>query len=316
MSGGSYPTAQSFLLGFTALHNPYPAAGGNIRGVRVDANGRLEVVIPAGVPLGVDLQQVASHPALHYLSGANAALGVAGMETDDAALLGGVFPVGGRYRADITGDPLDDLDIGLLLLDVNRRLRVVGSALDDAPADATAAPLKIGGVAVQVLAAISAAGDAAGFITDMYRRLYVRSAAYDEVSGTDRGSVNTIADDRDEGAQVWAADTNIAAATNYYPSSAGYEVGNRDHLTLMLVMTDTTTTIQVSNDGTTWLDVTPSVLDMASGTYMNVSFPTGAGLSANWMIDMERVNARYVRCAVVTVDNSNSISIKVMTRKA
>lgn len=236
--------------------------------------------------------------------------------TADGVADGGLNPLKIGAVVDAVLTALADGQTAQLITDTYRRLYVnpQGGVADDAADDGTN-PVKVGGVAIQVLTSVTA-GDRAQLITDLYRRLYVRSAAYDEVSGTDRGSVNTIADDRDESAQVWAADTNIAAATNYYPSSAGYEVGNRDHLTLALVMTDTTTTIQASNDGTTWFDVTPSVLDMASGTYMNTSFPTGAGLSANWMIDLERMNARYVRCAVVTADGSNSISIKVMARKA
>jgi hypothetical protein len=289
------------------------AGGERLSMVRVDDAGHLEVVVPAGLPLGVDLVFIGGNAVLS--AGVPGLLAVGGPAADSDVAVGNPLLIGGVYLANITAAPVANTEIGNILIDSYRRLRIVGSVLDGVAADATEAPLKMGAVSSQVPATI-ANNLMVQLITDLDRFLRVVSKAYDSISASDRVAANTIADDRDESAQVWAAETNTGAGTNYYPSSAGYEVGNRDHLTLQLVMTDTETTIQVSNDGTTWLDVTPSVLDMATGTFLNASFPTGAGLSANWMLDMERVNARYVRAAVVTVDAGNATAIKVMARKA
>ena len=128
-------------------------------------------------------------------------------------------------------------------------------------------------------------------------------------------TVGSTVGTRDESAQVWAADTNVAATTTYYPSPSGYEIGNRDQLVIQLTMTDNTTTIEASNDGTTWVDVTPTVLDMETGTYLNASFACGAGASDNWMLDLDGFGPRYVRCAVLTPGAGNAAGIIAFTRK-
>jgi len=203
-----------------------------------------------------------------------------------------------------------------LVTDLYRRLYVnpQGGVADDAVDDGTN-PVKIGAV-VDVVPANAADNDRVQLITDIQRFLRIVSKAYDSVAAADRVSSNTIADDRDNSAQVFAADTNVAATTTYYPSSAGYEIGNRDHVTAQLVMSDNTTTLQASNDATTWFDITVMAIDMVTGQDLNASFATGAGASVNWMLDLERINARYVRFAVVTPDATNAASIQVMTRKA
>jgi hypothetical protein len=203
-----------------------------------------------------------------------------------------------------------------LVTDLYRRLYVnpQGGVADDAVDDGTN-PVKIGAVADQVPSSV-ADGDRAQLITDLERFLRIVSKAYDSVAAADRVSSNTIADDRDNSAQVWAADTNVAATTTYYPSSAGYEIGNRDHVTAQLVMSDNTTSLQASNDATTWFDITVMAIDMVTGQDLNASFATGAGASVNWMLDLERINARYIRFATVTPDATNAASIQVMTRKA
>jgi hypothetical protein len=211
---------------------------------------------------------------------------------------------------------LADGQTAQLITDTFRRLYVnPQGGVADGAADDSSNPVKLGAVAIQVPTSVDS-GDRAQLTTDLERFLRIVSKAYDSVAAADRVSSNTIADDRDESAQVWAAETNTGAGTSYYPSSSGYEVGNRDHLTFAVVNTDCTLTIQASNDATTWIDITPSVMDLTSGTTLAASFPTGVGLSANWILDLERINARYVRCAVVYLDAGNATSIKVMARKA
>jgi hypothetical protein len=281
--------------------------------IRVDAEGHLEIVLAPGILVAMDLQQVAS--AATVTAGVAGLLAVGGPAADSAVAVGNPLLFGGVYLTNITAAPVANTEIGSILIDSYRRLRIVGSVLDGVAVDATEAPLKMGAVSSQVPATI-ANNLMVQLITDLERFLRVVSKAYDAVSASDRVACNTIADDRDEAAQVWAAETNTGVGTSYYPAAGGYEVGNRDHITLQLVMTDNTTTIQASNDAATWIDITNSVLDMGAGVYLTPSFATGAGLSANWMLDLQNINARYVRCAVVYPDAGNATSIKAMTRKA
>ena len=150
--------------------------------------------------------------------------------------------------ADAVLAALADGQMASLVTDLYRRLYVnpQGGVADNVADDATN-PVKIGGVANQVPSSV-ADGDRAQLITDLERFLRIVSKSYDSVAAADRVSSNTIADDRDNAAQVFAADTNVAATTTYYPSSAGYEIGNRDHVTAQLVMSDNTTSLQASND--------------------------------------------------------------------
>jgi hypothetical protein len=192
-------------------------------------------------------------------------------------------------------------------------LPVGGTGADEA-APSAAYSVRVAGIVRKILTSLTDTYKQS-LLVDGYGRLWSRSAAYDDVAAADRVSCNTIADDRDESAQVWAADTNVAATTTYYPSSSGYEIGNRDQLVIQLTMTDNTTTIEASNNGTTWIDVTPTVLDMETGTYLNASFACGAGASDNWMLDLDGFGPRYVRCAVLTPDAGNAAGIIAFTRK-
>ena len=243
----------------------FNAPGGSpvVAAIHTDNVGHIEVVIPAGVPLGIDLQWINGNPVIES-AGEAGLLAVGGSVADGAAATGG--------------------------------------------------PVQIGAVTDQIPVAV-ADSLLVHLITDLERYLRVVAKSYDTLAAADRGMVNTIADDRDESAQTWANTTNTAMGTSYYPSAAGYLLGNRDHLTLQLVMTDNTTTVEASLDGITWLNVTLFCISMTTGAAA-ASYATGAGASANFMVDCNNFNTVYVRCAVVYPDNSNATQIKAFTRKA
>lgn len=86
--------------------------------------------------------------------------------------------------------------------------------------------------------------------------------------------------------------TNTGAGTTYFPlinGADGYlEVEGNPVMTVQLDISNTTITIEASNDGSTWFDVSPVWEDLTSGA-------TGV---ASWTADellTATLNVRYVR---------------------
>ncbi|MFA4974820.1 MAG: hypothetical protein WC683_19640 [bacterium] len=204
-----------------------------------------------------------------------------------------------------------------LSMDLARRLRTLpqGATADDAADTAALNPMKIGAVVDQVVVAASDA-DMVHLITDLYRRLRVVSAAYDDVAAADRVSANTTADDRDESAQVWANETLAAVTPVYYPSSSGQEIGNRPWLTIQIGIRDGTLTFESSNDGTAWTDVTRMVVDRGQGGGGYASWIEVADAATVYYQLELTVGARYVRALWTPDDATSTIIINVMARAA
>jgi hypothetical protein len=208
-------------------------------------------------------------------------------------------------------------DVANLSMDLARRLRTLpqGATADDAADTAALNPMKIGAVVDQVVVAASDA-DMVHLITDLYRRLRVVSAAYDDVAAADRVSANTTADDRDESAQVWANETLAAVTEVYYPSSAGAEIGNRPWLTIQIGIRDGTLTFQSSNDGTTWTDVTKMVVDRGQGGGGYASWvDTADAAVVTYQLELV-AGARYVRALWTPDDATSTIQLFVTARAA
>jgi hypothetical protein len=110
------------ISGTTALFTPF----GNTRGIRCDANGRLEVVAAPGVGLNVNIFQVGGNATV--TAGVNGLLAVGGNVADDAVDAGYPVKVGGRADAVLSlvadGDRVD------FVTDLYRRLWVVIAGYD------------------------------------------------------------------------------------------------------------------------------------------------------------------------------------------
>jgi hypothetical protein len=295
------------LIGSIAAGSPTTTQ----RFVRVDANGRLEIVFAAGVIGDVNLVQIAGNAVAS--AGVNGMLAVGGDVPDDAAASASYpLKMGGLYEASQTSR--DDGDIVTIAVDDLGNTRIVGIAADDAASDATA-PVKIGAVADQVPSSVSD-DDQVHLITDLERFLRIVSKAYDSLTASDKVSVqNTIASDRDEAAQTIADVTDVAAATVNYPSDAGIEIGNRDLLAFLITIQDVTSvTFEVSNDGTIWADYTGSVIDDGSGANGNAPafWTSAAGVTTDFAATLDRCRFRYLRLGVLFPNNTNGAEITLI----
>lgn len=228
-----------------------------------------------------------------------------GVAAHGAAVAGNPVLTGAKATA---AEPtaVDEGDVADLSTTLAGRLRVdvLGNVAHDA-ADA-GAPVKIGFRAEQTLITAVADGDRVDGVADLYGRQVVRDGiAADEVTGANRGAVNTTADDRDESHQVIASQVDDATDPDYFPSSSGYEVGNRPWLTFQLGIRDGVVTFESSNDGTSWTDVTKMVVDrgQGGGGYASWSEPDSA--TVYYQLEL-MCGARYLR---VKWDPNNATSI-------
>jgi hypothetical protein len=207
---------------------------------------------------------------------------------------------------------VDEADAALMSVTLAGRLRVdaVGNVADDTVDSGN--PVKVGAIADQVVSAV-ADGDRVNLTTTLNRELRVCTTAFDSISGTDRGSVNTTADDRDEAAQPVANDTLAAITPVYYPSSAGLEIGNRPWLTIQIGIRDGTLTFESSNDGASWADVTKMIVDRNLGYGGFASWISPDVATVYYQLEV-MCGARYLRALWTPADATSIVIIYVMAR--
>lgn len=168
----------------------------NMRMVRTDDNGYLEVVAPAGAMVNVNLDAIEGNNVVQ--GGVNGMMPVMG-DVADGGDVTASWPV--KIGAVARSAPLGAVLTGKfvnLITDLNRRLRTLPEgATADGAADGGLNPLKLGAVVDQVLTAL-ADGQTAQLITDLYRRLYTNpqgGVADDAVDdGTNPVKVGAVAD--------------------------------------------------------------------------------------------------------------------------
>lgn len=101
--------------------------------------------------------------------------------------------------------------------------------------------------------------------------------------------------------------TNLAAATNYYPSAAGQALGDYKDLNIQgIISGGVTVTLEVSNDDD-WADITQAGYDKLTDTTGNPSF-----IDTNFNIDFDNINCKLWRIVSVTSDATNAV--KYVTR--
>lgn len=278
---------------------------GDTADVLVDASGRIEVVARGNV-------------------------------AHDAVDAGNPVKVGGRYqaapaavgdgdRADLLMDSIgqartanDIVRIGgnaVASVGVNGMLAIGGDAADDAASTASN-PAKVGAVADEVISAV-ADDDMVHLITDLYRRLRIVSASFDTLTESDKVSnLNLISTDYDNVAQSWADETNVAAGSQYYPSSAGHEIGTRTNLGIVFGIANGSIDAEVSNDGTNWVTATKTLFDVAQGSagYDNTHYVEAAGSTTYFAVSWEKIEFRYIRFEFVRTNATNTVIIDAVTR--
>lgn len=100
--------------------------------------------------------------------------------------------------------------------------------------------------------------------------------------------------------------TNVAAATNYYPSSTGKALGNFKNMALHFVTSGgVTMTVEAKiDDSTDWADVTPAGYNMVNNNSGSASFVDESGL-----LRFTDLIARHVRIKSVTSDATNGVQL-------
>ncbi len=176
-------------------------------------------------------------------------------------------------------------------------------------------PVKIGAVVKDVLS-LYTVGALENLLSDVYGRLHVRNAGFDETDDAQRASVlNQPETDRDESPQIWVNTTNVAAAANY-PSDAGIEVADRSFLSWQVRMRDGVFDIQVCDDGTNWVTTTKSPVDNAEGTngFDNTHYAEADVAVVDFALDWERCGHRYIRLRFTPNNATNTIIVYCMQR--
>ena len=164
-------------------------------------------------------------------------------------------------------------------------------------------------------------GDATVAQSDINGHLKVRARGYD--AGTDSQKVFEVSPVSQQFVSESLVDTtNLAADTNYYPSSTGATMDGYSDLSLTGKFIDAdgtvTLTIEATNDedtsGGDWIDITKAFYDAENNTTGNASYTVTNG-TLTFAIDADNLNYRYYRVVVVNNGATNTIIVKAR-RKA
>lgn len=240
---------------------------------------------------------------------------VVGAAAEDAAVAGYPVLAGGRY--DAADRTLDDGDVGALAVTAaghlivsvgggsGTSLAVAGSVAHDS-AVSTQYPVVTGSVASAAdPTAVSADQDVVRDSADLYGYKRTRSKAYDAVANADRVSPTVDPSDRYEEGEL-VDTTNVAAGTNYYPSSAGLVMEGYDGVCIQGVISGgVVETVEATIDDASspdWVDITMAGLDLITGVALNASFT-----DTNSMLDYSGLKVKAIRVKAVTSDATNGV---------
>lgn len=258
-----FGAAGSTTLDQPGVTTPLPQ---NLRRLRCDVNGYLQVLPAAGGLTDVNITEIAGNVV--------ATTGITG-----------TMPSEGTQAAEIA------IDDGSFPVKIGLRVRnILVAIVDDQITNALA---------------------------DTLGRLWTRSAAYDVLTNTDRVSnLNLDADDHDLADQLIADETDVAAATHYYPSADGIELGNRNFLGCVFTIDDGDIDFEVSNDRATWVNATGAPVDLTTGLngYDNTHYTSAAGISTDFAVDHEKLGHRFWRLVFVPPNATNDIEATIFTR--
>lgn len=129
-------------------------------------------------------------------------------------------------------------------------------------------------------------------------------------TSTDAKRVSQIRDLSDQYVAEDLIDTtNVAAATNYYPSSSGVSMDGYRNLSIeALTSGGVTSTIEVTIDGASspdWIDITSQVYDWVTGAY------AASYVDVNFLMFLENLNVKALRIKSVTSDATNAVQYNI-----
>jgi len=109
--------------------------------------------------------------------------------------------------------------------------------------------------------------------------------------------------------------TNVAAATNYYPSSDGKVLGAMNLVSIQgMISGGVTATIEATWDDAAspdWVDITPAGYDLLTNVTGGASF-----VDTNFALDFDQINAKKIRIKSVTSDATNAVQYHWKVRYA
>lgn len=119
--------------------------------------------------------------------------------------------------------------------------------------------------------------------------------------------------------QILTKAANPAAGTYYYPGplvgDPGIDHSGYRDASWFISATNAggvtqTFTVEISDDGTTWIDVTRAAYDCVSDTGPgSATWVAAAGVTTNFKLDFDGLNARYIRLVNVVVGAANNSAV-------
>jgi len=283
-----------------------------VDGVAVSAAGGIQDVAVTSIPeTSVNVVKLGGNAVIS--GGANGVFAAGGPSAQGAVAVGNPLQVGSVYRA--SPPTLADTQAGSFWIDSLARIGSIafGDVADDA-VDSSTGVVKVGGRAYQTLTAISTALDRAHLAFDMYRRLHVRPASYNELLDALRASVNTIANDYSVTPDVWIDATNVAAGPLYYPNSDGFVIGTQTFLTITFEIEHGSIRFEVYN-GSAWVEATAMMVWTANGDsgHAEVDFTEpGSGTPVAFAVSWDHIRFQKIRAAFTRADPGNTVKIYAM----
>lgn len=162
-------------------------------------------------------------------------------------------------------------------------------------------PIKTGGYALSSQRAAVAAADRVDQAYSLYGELIQRSHTYG--SQSDRSEEIDPLDEHYVEEEL-VDDTNLGAATVYYPSSTGRAMGNFNNVSIHYALTGGVTfTLEAKiDDSTDWVDITPAGYDLSTNASGNASYVDLSGI-----VDWGGLHVRTIRVKSVTSDATNGV---------
>lgn len=130
-------------------------------------------------------------------------------------------------------------------------------------------------------------------------------------------TVSNDAEIRDYEPKVIGSASNVATGTTYYPNTNGEIINGISYLSVqLLTRSGVTTTFQISDNKTTWLDCTPLgiITGDNNGSSRVRTTSITSFLNDTVKIDFNNLNAKYFRVKAVVTGATNSVLYSIKKR--
>jgi len=215
-----------------------------------------------------------------------------GVATDGVSVMAG-------FADDTAPDSVGEGDIGALRMSLDRVLYIQGPLAHSAVDSGN--PIKIGARAASAQIAAVTAADRSDLISNLYGELVLANHTWATQSNRDE-EIDPVDEHYLEIELV--DDTNLGAATVYYPSATGQSMANLNNVSTHGVTSGgVTTTFEARiDDSTDWVDITPAGYRLDDNTTGNASF-----VDQTFMLDFDDLHVRHIRIKSVTADATNGV---------